>query len=99
MTVYESIQNEIYALEDAKRSMEDLLAKLETCALELPDDGDHDPYFDGHVFYETRDHMAALRNVVIPGLETLIDSRREDLYTFPDTILNMVLLKMTDRWN
>lgn len=98
MTVRDSIHNEIYALEDAKRSMEDLLAKLETCALELPDDGDHDPYYDGHIFYETRDHIAALRDVVIPGLETLINSNRDDLRSFPETILNMDLTKMSSRW-
>lgn len=94
MTVRESIQNEIYALEDAKRSMEDLLAKLASHALELPDDDwDDSPYgYDGHVFYATRDHMEALRSVVIPGLETLITSHRSDLRTFPDTILNMDLL-------
>ncbi len=101
MTVRESIQNEIYALEDAKRSMEDLLAKLVSHALELPgDDLDDSPYgYDGHIFYETRDHMDALRNVVIPGLESLISSNRDDLRTFPETILEMDLVKMTNRWN
>ena len=103
MTVRETIQNEIYALEDAKRSMEDLLAKLTSYSLELPD-GDLDglgssPYdYDGHIFYETRDHIGALRNVVIPGLETLINSNRDDLRTFPDTILEMDLVKTTGRW-
>ena len=98
MTVRESIQNEIYALENAKRSMEDLLAKLTSYSLELPDD-DYDLPYDGHVFYETRDHMAALRDVVIPGLETLIISNKDDLRSFPETILNMDLVKMTNRWN
>ena len=99
MTVRESIQNEIYALEDAKRSMEDLLAKL---ASQVVDDGDYDefdPYYDGHIFYDTKDHMIALRNIVIPGLDTLITSNKDDLRTFPETILNMDLVKMASRWN
>lgn len=104
MTVRESIQNEIYALEDAKRSMEDLLAKLASYSLELPDedlDGfGSSPYdYDGHIFYETRDHMAALRNVVIPGLETLINSNKDDLRSFPETILEIDLVKMNNRLN
>ena len=101
MTVRESIQNEIYALEDAKRSMEDLLAKLASYSLELPDEdfGDSPYGYDGHIFYATRDHMEALRNVVIPGLDDLINSRRYDLRTFPETILEMDLVKMTNRLN
>lgn len=94
MTVRESIHNEIYALEDAKRSMEDLLAKLTSQLVDGDDYDDFDPYYDGHIFYDTRDHIAALRNVVIPGLTTLIDSNRGDLQTFPETILCMELLPM-----
>lgn len=97
MTVRESIQNEIYALEDAKRSMEDLLAKLAND--DLDDFGDSPYDYDGHIFYETRDHMAALRNVVIPGLDELLVGRKDDLRTFPETILNMDLVKMNNRWN
>lgn len=97
MTVRESIQNDIYALEDAKRSMEDLLSKLASQNIDMDDDDDYDPYYDGHVFYETRDHMAALRNVVIPGLETLISSNKADLRTYPETILSMELDSMRVR--
>ena len=94
MTVREYIQNEIYALEDAKRSMEDLVAKLKTRAIDFPNDDYYGVDYDGHVFYEITDHITALQQIVIPGLQTLISSNREDLRTFSENMLDMDLLRM-----